>query len=148
MRKRPGKRRQAGSSGWPKVKTLRRLPEPRATARAVAQPRRADANVARADTRRPVNAALKSLPIGQSSGVIASPESFHVVRVEGRRAAGPASFEEVQDKIRPCLRMPSIKRRGSPISPSSDVAHSSPCTKWKKPRSLAPKTASESAAKA
>lgn len=50
-----------------------------------------------------VNAALKSLPIGQVSGVIAGPESFHVVRVEGRRPAGPASFEEVQDKIRPLL---------------------------------------------
>jgi peptidyl-prolyl cis-trans isomerase SurA len=50
-----------------------------------------------------VNAALKSLPIGQTSGVIAGPESFHVVRVEARRAAGPASFEEVQDKIRPLL---------------------------------------------
>jgi parvulin-like peptidyl-prolyl isomerase len=50
-----------------------------------------------------VNAALQTLPIGQISGVIATPESFHVVRVEGRRAAGPASFEEVQDKIRPLL---------------------------------------------
>jgi len=50
-----------------------------------------------------VNAALKSLPIGQISGVIAGPESFHVVRVEGRRPAGPASFEEVQDQIGPVV---------------------------------------------
>jgi parvulin-like peptidyl-prolyl isomerase len=50
-----------------------------------------------------VNAALKSLPIGQVSGVIAGPDSFHVVRVDARRPAGSASFAEVYEQIRPML---------------------------------------------
>src|SRR4029077_16692257 len=50
-----------------------------------------------------VNQALETLPLGQISGVIEGPNRFHIVRVEGRRPAGPASFEEVQDKIRPLL---------------------------------------------
>jgi hypothetical protein len=51
----------------------------------------------------PINLALDSLPIGQVSGVLEGPASFHIVKVERRRPAGPASFEEVQDKIRPIL---------------------------------------------
>jgi peptidyl-prolyl cis-trans isomerase SurA len=47
-----------------------------------------------------VNDAIKSLPIGQVSTVIEGPTSYHIVRVEARRPAGPASFAEVQDKIR------------------------------------------------
>jgi parvulin-like peptidyl-prolyl isomerase len=47
-----------------------------------------------------VNSVVKSLPIGQVSPIIEGPSSYHVVRVEARRAAGPASFAEVQDKIR------------------------------------------------
>jgi peptidyl-prolyl cis-trans isomerase SurA len=46
-----------------------------------------------------VNAALESLPLGQISNVIESPTSFHIIRVEKRRPAGPATFEEVQDQI-------------------------------------------------
>ena len=51
-----------------------------------------------------VNRAIESLPIGQVSGVIEGPQSFHIVKVENRRAAGPASFEEVQDKIKPIVQ--------------------------------------------
>lgn len=47
-----------------------------------------------------VNAALESLPMGRISQVIEAPTSYHIVRVEKRRAAGPASFAEVQDKIK------------------------------------------------
>jgi peptidyl-prolyl cis-trans isomerase SurA len=47
-----------------------------------------------------VNAALESLPIGQVSAILEGPSSFHIVRVDGRRAAGPAPFEELQDEIR------------------------------------------------
>jgi peptidyl-prolyl cis-trans isomerase SurA len=47
-----------------------------------------------------VNEALKSLPVGQVSGIIEGPSSYHIVRVDARRAAGPASFADVQDKIR------------------------------------------------
>ncbi len=51
-----------------------------------------------------VNSALLSLPIGQVSSVIEGPQSLHIVRVEGRRPAGQASFEEVQDKIKPIVQ--------------------------------------------
>jgi peptidyl-prolyl cis-trans isomerase SurA len=47
-----------------------------------------------------VNNAVKSLPIGQISPIVEGPSSYHIVRVEARRAAGPASFAEVQDRIR------------------------------------------------
>jgi peptidyl-prolyl cis-trans isomerase SurA len=50
-----------------------------------------------------INDALGSLPIGQVSKVIEGPDSFHIIKVENRRAAGPASFEEVQDQIGPIL---------------------------------------------
>jgi len=52
----------------------------------------------------PVNTALLSLPIGQVSPVIEGPQSFHIVQVESRRPAGPASFEEVQDTIKPIVQ--------------------------------------------
>ena len=38
------------------------------------------------------------------SSVIEGPQSLHIVRVEGRRPAGQASFEEVQDKIKPIVQ--------------------------------------------
>jgi peptidyl-prolyl cis-trans isomerase SurA len=47
-----------------------------------------------------VNDAIRSLPIGQVSPIIEGPSSYHLVRVEARRSAGPATFAEVQDKIR------------------------------------------------
>jgi parvulin-like peptidyl-prolyl isomerase len=50
-----------------------------------------------------VNQVLESLPIGQLSGVIEGPDGFHIVKVEKRRSAGPASFEEVQNQIKPLL---------------------------------------------
>ncbi|HEX3446988.1 MAG TPA: peptidylprolyl isomerase [Isosphaeraceae bacterium] len=50
-----------------------------------------------------INDALDTLPINQVSGVIEGPDSFHVLLVENRRPAGPASFEEIQDQIRPAL---------------------------------------------
>ena len=52
---------------------------------------------------KPINDALDSLPIGQVSEVIEGPDSFHILKVEKRRPAGPASFEDVQDKIKPML---------------------------------------------
>jgi peptidyl-prolyl cis-trans isomerase SurA len=60
-----------------------------------------------------VNAALASLPVGRISPVIEGPTSFHVVRVEDRREAGPASFAEVQDKIRQTLRQQKIQREST-----------------------------------
>ena len=47
-----------------------------------------------------VNQAIETLPLGEVSSVIAGPSSFHIVRVEQRRPAGPASFAELQDQIR------------------------------------------------
>jgi peptidyl-prolyl cis-trans isomerase SurA len=45
--------------------------------------------------------------------VIEGPTSFHVVRVEGRRAAGPATFAEVQDKVRQEIRQEKIRRESN-----------------------------------
>jgi peptidyl-prolyl cis-trans isomerase SurA len=50
-----------------------------------------------------VNQALDSLPAGQISGILEGPTSFHIVRVEQRRTAGPAPFSELQDQIRSTL---------------------------------------------
>lgn len=50
-----------------------------------------------------VNQALENLPIGRPSELIEGADGYHIVRVEARRAAGPASFEEVQDEIKPLL---------------------------------------------
>jgi peptidyl-prolyl cis-trans isomerase SurA len=50
-----------------------------------------------------VNQALESMPVGQTSGIIEGADGYHIVRVEERRPAGPASFQEVNDKIRGIL---------------------------------------------
>jgi peptidyl-prolyl cis-trans isomerase SurA len=50
-----------------------------------------------------VNQAIASLPIGKVSGVLEGPTSLHIVRVENRRAAGPATYDEVRQKIYPML---------------------------------------------
>ena len=47
----------------------------------------------------PVNAVLGTIPLGTISPVIEAPDSFHIVRVESRRAAGPLRFDEVQRKV-------------------------------------------------
>ena len=47
-----------------------------------------------------VDRALNSLPLNQVSPVLEGPSSLHIVLVENRRGAGPASFEEVQDLMR------------------------------------------------
>lgn len=46
-----------------------------------------------------VNEAIASLKPGQSSRVIEGPRSFHIVRIESRRAAGPLPFKEVQTEV-------------------------------------------------
>ncbi len=50
-----------------------------------------------------VNQALEILPIGKVSDVIEGPDGFHIVKVEKRRPAGPSSFEEVQNDIKPLI---------------------------------------------
>ena len=57
-----------------------------------------------------VNEALGRLPLNQISPVIESPGSYHVVRVEKVREAGPAPFSEVQDKINGILRQAKVRR--------------------------------------
>jgi parvulin-like peptidyl-prolyl isomerase len=47
-----------------------------------------------------VNAALGSLPLNQISPILDGPASLHIVRVENRQAAGPATFQDVQNEIR------------------------------------------------
>ena len=51
-----------------------------------------------------VNQALAALPLGQVSDIVEGPNSFHIVKVERRRSAGPASFAEVHEKIKPILQ--------------------------------------------
>ncbi|MEO6809705.1 MAG: peptidyl-prolyl cis-trans isomerase, partial [Isosphaeraceae bacterium] len=46
-----------------------------------------------------VNTALGSLPIRQVSPILECPDALRILRVESRRAAGPAPFSEVQAKI-------------------------------------------------
>jgi len=57
-----------------------------------------------------VNQAIETLPPGQISGIIEGPSSFHIVRVESRRAAGPATFAEIQDQIRHRLAIEKMNR--------------------------------------
>ena len=47
-----------------------------------------------------VNQALDTLPVNQVSPVLEGPTSYHIVLVENRRAAGPATFKEIQDEMR------------------------------------------------
>lgn len=46
-----------------------------------------------------VNAALESLPLNAVSPLLEGPRGWHIIRVEDRRAAGPAPFESVQSEI-------------------------------------------------
>jgi len=57
-----------------------------------------------------VNQAIETLPPGEISGIIEGPSSLHIVRVESRRAAGPATFAELQDQIRQRLTMEKMNR--------------------------------------
>ena len=47
---------------------------------------------------------LQTLPTRQISGIIEGATSFHIIRVDERRAAGPKPFHEVQDEVRAKLR--------------------------------------------
>ncbi len=46
-----------------------------------------------------VNDVLGTIPEGRISPVIEAPTSFHIVRVESRRPAGPLHFDEVQRQV-------------------------------------------------
>jgi hypothetical protein len=50
-----------------------------------------------------LNQALDTAALNQVSSIIEGPTSFHILRVEARRNAGPARFDEVQEKIRETL---------------------------------------------
>jgi peptidyl-prolyl cis-trans isomerase SurA len=83
-----------------------------------------------------VNTALASLPLGRVSPVLEGPTSLHIVRVEERREAGPASFEEIQDQIRRRILTEKLVkarttflaklRRDTPISTIFDGTESDP----------------------
>jgi parvulin-like peptidyl-prolyl isomerase len=60
-----------------------------------------------------VTSALEILPAGEISGILEGPKSFHIVRVENRRPAGPESFAAVQDKIRQILHAEKIHKESS-----------------------------------
>ena len=46
-----------------------------------------------------VNQALASLPLNQVSPILEGPTSLHIVRVESRRDAGPASFRRSRTRF-------------------------------------------------
>jgi peptidyl-prolyl cis-trans isomerase SurA len=83
-----------------------------------------------------VNAALASLPLNRVSPILEGPTSLHIVRVEARREAGPATFEELQDQIRRRILTEKIVkarstfisklRRDTPISTIFDGTESDP----------------------
>ena len=50
-----------------------------------------------------VNAALDKLQVGQVSAVVKDPKGLYIVKLESRRAAGPAPFEDVQTQINEAL---------------------------------------------
>lgn len=51
-----------------------------------------------------INKALETLQQGQVSGVIMTAQAAHIIRLETRREAGPARFDEVQTEIQTKLR--------------------------------------------
>jgi parvulin-like peptidyl-prolyl isomerase len=61
-----------------------------------------------------VNAALESSPLNAVTPILEGPASFHIVRVEARRAAGPLPFDDaegiVQRTIREKLREAAYRR--------------------------------------
>jgi len=62
-----------------------------------------------------VNAAIESLPLNQISQVIEGPASYHLVRVENRRPAGPIPFSdyELQSRIRTAIMNEKIQRESA-----------------------------------
>lgn len=84
-----------------------------------------------------VNEALERLPVGAVSEVIEDPRGLYIVRVESRRPAGPARFEDVQVQIGEVLTAQSfekaldayiseIRRRTAVSSPLFDGTDSAP----------------------
>jgi parvulin-like peptidyl-prolyl isomerase len=57
-----------------------------------------------------VNDALGRLPLNQISPILEGPAGFHIVRVEARREAGTARFDEVQDEIKQALAEEKFQR--------------------------------------
>jgi tetratricopeptide (TPR) repeat protein len=62
-----------------------------------------------------VNEALAALPQDQLSAVIEGPSSYHIVRIEADRAAGPAPFDEVEDEIHRVVRRQKVEHASKPV---------------------------------
>lgn len=60
-----------------------------------------------------VNRALEQLKPGQISDIVATSKAIFVVKVESRREAGPARFDEVQTEIRKNLSEEKLKQAAS-----------------------------------
>ncbi|MGC8640492.1 MAG: peptidylprolyl isomerase [Isosphaeraceae bacterium] len=60
-----------------------------------------------------VNQALAGFPLNQVSPILEGPTSLHILKVENRRPAGPASFEEVQDEIRKTVMAAKLRKAQS-----------------------------------
>ncbi len=62
-----------------------------------------------------VNSALAALPLDKVSAIIEGPSSYHIVRIEADRAAGPAPFDEVQDEVRRLVHRQKVERASSAL---------------------------------
>lgn len=51
-----------------------------------------------------VNAALDTLPVNSISPILEGPSSLHLVRIEGRRAAGPLPFDDDEGVVQRTIR--------------------------------------------
>ena len=100
-------------------------PGPRVTVQPAPRSGRVDADLARRIRRPGREHRSPRLPIGKVSGILEGENSFHIVKVEERRSAGPASFEEVQDQIRSAILEKKYQEEAPPSSPSCVRKHSS-----------------------
>ncbi|QEH33511.1 peptidylprolyl isomerase [Aquisphaera giovannonii] len=57
-----------------------------------------------------VNKALAGLPLNQVSPILEGPTSLHIVKVQKRRNAGPATFEEVQEQVRRTIMVEKLRK--------------------------------------
>jgi peptidyl-prolyl cis-trans isomerase SurA len=85
-----------------------------------------------------VNHALSALRVGEISQILEASDGFHILRVEARRAAGPAPFGEVQTQITKVIFEENYERevgaylrklrKRTPIATKFDQTDSAPST--------------------
>jgi len=64
----------------------------------------------RGDLVEPLNKTAFSLGVGKHSGILETPNGFHILYVEAREPAGTASLDEVRTEIEPKLRQQKVQK--------------------------------------